>query len=75
MLLFWLRRFYFPQMLRPESSSSFSAVLGHRLHRLRGHHPGVSVLLLRLQKMDFQEEKQEEGQRQGQKRHQHERRH
>jgi len=45
--------------------------MGRRLHRLRGHHPGVGVLLLRLQKMDIQEEKQKEGQRQGQKRHQH----
>lgn len=49
-----------------------SAVMGHRLHRLRGHHPGLSLLLLHLQKMDIQEEKQKEGQRQGQKRHQHE---
>lgn len=46
--------------------------MGHRLHRLRGHHPGVGVLLLHLQKMDIQEEKQKEGQRQGQERHQHE---
>lgn len=49
-----------------------SAKLGHRLYRLCGDHPGVSVLLLRLQKMDIQEEKQKEGQRQGQKCHQHE---
>lgn len=46
--------------------------MGHRLHCLRGDHPGVSMLLLHLQKVDFQEEKQKEGQRQGQKRHQHE---
>lgn len=45
--------------------------MGHRLHRLRGDHPGASVLLLRLQKMHIQEEKQKEGQRQGQKCHQH----
>lgn len=46
--------------------------MGHRLYCLCGHHPGVSVLLLHLQKMDIQEEKQKEGQRQGQKCHQHE---
>lgn len=62
-------------VLRPEFFSFSSAVMGHRLHRVCGYHPGVSVLLLRLQKMDIQEEKQEEGQRQGQKRHQHEGRH
>lgn len=49
--------------------------MGHRLYCICGDHPGVGVLLLRLQKMDLQEEKQEEGQRQGQKRHQHEGRH
>lgn len=52
--------------------SPFSAVMGHRLYCICGYHPGVSVLLLHLQKMDIQEEKQEEGQRQGQKRHQYE---
>ncbi len=46
--------------------------MGHCLYRLCGYHPGVSVLLLHLQKMDIQEEKQKEGQRQGQKCHQHE---
>lgn len=46
--------------------------MGHRLHRLRGHHPGARLLLLRLQKVDIQEEEQKEGQRQGQERHQHE---
>lgn len=49
--------------------------MGHRLYCLCGHHPGVSVLLLHLQKMDIQEEKQKEGQRQGQKCHQYEGRH
>lgn len=51
-----------------------SAIVGHRLHRLCGHHPGLSMLLLHLQKMDIQEEKQKEGQRQGQECHQYERR-
>lgn len=49
--------------------------MGHRLDCLCGHHSGVSLLLLRLQKVDFQKEKQKEGQRQGQKCHQHEGRH
>ena len=49
--------------------------MGHRLDCICGYHPGVSMLLLHLQKVDIQEEKQEEGQRQGQKRHQHEGRH
>ena len=48
-----------------------SAVMGHCLYRLCGYHPGVSMLLLHLQKMDIQEEKQKEGQRQGQECHQH----
>lgn len=67
--------FDFSQTWRPKFFSFFSAVMGHRLHCICGCHPGVSMLLLRLQKMDIQEEKQEEGQRQGQKRHQHEGRH
>lgn len=46
--------------------------MGHRVYCICGYHPGVGVLLLHLQKMDIQEEKQEEGQRQGQKRHQYE---
>lgn len=46
--------------------------MGHCLYCLCGHYPGVSMLLLHLQKMDIQEEKQKEGQRQGQKCYQHE---
>lgn len=64
----------FPPRLLMQNSlySVCSAIMGHCLHCLCGYHPGVSVLLLHLQKMDIQEEKQEEGQRQGQERHQHE---
>ena len=69
------RRFICPrsliQTLFPVCSFP-SAVMGHCLYRLCGYHPGVSMLLLHLQKMDIQEEKQKEGQRQGQKCHQHE---
>lgn len=50
---------------------STSAIMGHCLHCLRGYHSGVSMLLLHLQKMDIQEEKQKEGQRQGQECNQH----
>lgn len=46
--------------------------MGHRLHRLCGHHTGACLLLLRLQKVDIQEEEQKEGQGQGKERHQHE---
>ncbi|KAA8580314.1 hypothetical protein FQN60_005849 [Etheostoma spectabile] len=45
--------------------------MGHCLYCLCGYHSGVSMLLLHLQKMDIQEEKQKEGQRQGQECHQH----
>ncbi len=67
-------KFYFPQKFDPNFpvGSLPSAIMGHCLHCLRGYHPGVSMLLLHLQKMDIQEEKQKEGQRQGQKCYQHE---
>lgn len=68
--------FHMSQKFNPNSPlfllSLPSAFMGHRLHCLCGDHPGVSMLLLHLQKMDIKEEKQKEGQRQGQKCHQHE---
>lgn len=73
--------FHLPPRFTPTSEHLFvvcpshSAIVGHRLNCLCGHHPGVSLLLLCLQKMDIQEEKQKEGERQGQKCHQHEGRH
>lgn len=68
--------FHMSQKFNPSSPlfllSLPSAFMGYRLHCLCGDHPGVSMLLLHLQKMDIKEEKQKEGQRQGQKCHQHE---
>lgn len=78
MLLFTLQQcqnFSFRQLTLLLLAPPTSAVMGHRLHCVCGHHPGVSMLLLHLQKVDIQEEKQKEGQGQGQERHQHEGRH
>lgn len=69
-----LQRFIPPRSLIQALSpvcSFHSAIMGHCLYCLRGDHSGVSMLLLHLQKMDIQEEKQKEGQRQGQECHQH----
>lgn len=49
--------------------------MGHRSDRVCGRGARALLLLLRLQKVDLQEEEGQEGQRQGQKRHRHERRH